>query len=329
MVDTARQGMVDTARQGISTQPEEVDAARMVDTARQGMVDTARRRSPPARHAPPRGRRRRHRGGRGRRGAFSPGIRPPSPGSPPLLHRHRTGGRLSCPRTRPSPWPRFAPKEAVMKALGTGLGGLALTEVEVRSRRRSGCDRGRAGARPASHGRRVGGPLSGRAVDLSLARTAGVAAAFVVAERSCRALCPDGGRNAAADARRSPRSATRPWSAGPDRRRRCRPAPPRRRVRATGDRGRRQGQQRRGRPRRRRALSPAPRAGHRHRRRGRPRRAGALRSGDRRRLRHGVPRLLRRARSAPGVPVLSVDIASGVDADTGAAPGAPFPPPAR
>jgi holo-[acyl-carrier protein] synthase len=79
---------------------------------------------------------------------------------------------------------RFAAKEAVMKALGTGLGGFALTDVEVR--------------RSAAGGARSGAPslvLHGSAaalaeecgagtLHLSLTHTTQVAIAFVVAERS-------------------------------------------------------------------------------------------------------------------------------------------------
>jgi len=79
---------------------------------------------------------------------------------------------------------RFAAKEAVMKALRTGLGGFALTEVEVR--------------RGTGRGAKVGAPslvLHGAAAalaaqcgagrfHLSLTHTAEVAVAFVVAERT-------------------------------------------------------------------------------------------------------------------------------------------------
>jgi holo-[acyl-carrier protein] synthase len=79
---------------------------------------------------------------------------------------------------------RFAAKEAVMKALGTGLGAFALTDVEVR----------RAGGGPP-HGGAPTVCLSGAAAaladdcqaarfHLSLTHTTGVAIAFVVAERS-------------------------------------------------------------------------------------------------------------------------------------------------
>jgi holo-[acyl-carrier protein] synthase len=79
---------------------------------------------------------------------------------------------------------RFAAKEAVMKALGTGLGGFALTDVEVH--RAGGADATRGAPTVVLHGaaaalaaRRGAGPLH-----LSLTHTAEVAVAFVVAERS-------------------------------------------------------------------------------------------------------------------------------------------------
>ena len=46
-----------------------------------------------------------------------------------------------------------------------------------------------------------------------------------------------------------------------------------------------------------------------------------VRPRDRRRVRHRLPRVLRRAGVPPGAPVLAIDIPSGVDADTGDAPG--------
>jgi holo-[acyl-carrier protein] synthase len=79
---------------------------------------------------------------------------------------------------------RFAAKEAVMKALGTGLGGFPLTDVEVRRAGGVGLTRHapslvlhRAAAAVAE--RRGVGPFH-----LSLTHTTGVAIAFVVAERS-------------------------------------------------------------------------------------------------------------------------------------------------
>lgn len=79
---------------------------------------------------------------------------------------------------------RFAAKEAVMKALGTGLGGFSLTDVEVR----------RSGGGGATHGA-PSIALHGAAADLasrleagqfhlSLTHTNQIAIAFVIAERS-------------------------------------------------------------------------------------------------------------------------------------------------
>jgi holo-[acyl-carrier protein] synthase len=81
---------------------------------------------------------------------------------------------------------RFAAKEAVMKALGTGLGAFALTDVEVR---RPAAGR-RGAARTAPSVRLHGGAArladahgAGR-FHLSLTHTDDVAMAFVVAEQS-------------------------------------------------------------------------------------------------------------------------------------------------
>jgi holo-[acyl-carrier protein] synthase len=79
---------------------------------------------------------------------------------------------------------RFAAKEAVMKALGTGLGSFALTDVEVRRAGGDGPTRDapslvlHRGAAAVAERRGVG-PWH-----LSLTHTTGVAIAFVVAERS-------------------------------------------------------------------------------------------------------------------------------------------------
>jgi holo-[acyl-carrier protein] synthase len=79
---------------------------------------------------------------------------------------------------------RFAAKEAVMKALGTGLGGFALTDVEVR---RSGGEGATSGA-PCLvlHGTAAALAQERQAgtLHLSLTHTTQVAIAFVVAERS-------------------------------------------------------------------------------------------------------------------------------------------------
>jgi holo-[acyl-carrier protein] synthase len=79
---------------------------------------------------------------------------------------------------------RFAAKEAVMKALGTGLGAFALADVEVRRSSGDGATRnapsivlhGGAAALADAHDAGV--------FHLSLTHTTEVAIAFVVAERS-------------------------------------------------------------------------------------------------------------------------------------------------
>ena len=79
---------------------------------------------------------------------------------------------------------RFAAKEAVMKALGTGLGGFALTEVEVR--RRAGTGATDNVPFVVLHGGAAGvAARQGAAVfHLSLTHTEHVAIAFVIAERT-------------------------------------------------------------------------------------------------------------------------------------------------
>jgi holo-[acyl-carrier protein] synthase len=79
---------------------------------------------------------------------------------------------------------RFAAKEAVMKALGTGLGGFALTEVEVRR----GTGRGAPPRAPTLGLHGSAAALAARCqagrFHLSLTHTTEVAVAFVVAERA-------------------------------------------------------------------------------------------------------------------------------------------------
>jgi holo-[acyl-carrier protein] synthase len=79
---------------------------------------------------------------------------------------------------------RFAAKEAVMKALGTGLGGFALTEVEVR--RTPGSDPTSGAPYLVLHGAAAALAEKHQAgqFHLSLTHTTQVAIAFVVAERS-------------------------------------------------------------------------------------------------------------------------------------------------
>jgi holo-[acyl-carrier protein] synthase len=82
---------------------------------------------------------------------------------------------------------RFAAKEAVMKALGTGIGAFALTDVEVR---RSPGQPGKAATRNAPylvlHGTaaELAGAQGAGRLHLSLTHTNDVAIAFVVAEQT-------------------------------------------------------------------------------------------------------------------------------------------------
>ena len=77
---------------------------------------------------------------------------------------------------------RFAAKEATMKALGTGLGGLTMRHVEVRR----GAGRGAAGGQPSLALSESAADLAGRRGvgrwHVSLTHTASVAMAVVVAE---------------------------------------------------------------------------------------------------------------------------------------------------
>jgi holo-[acyl-carrier protein] synthase len=79
---------------------------------------------------------------------------------------------------------RFAAKEAVMKALGTGIGAFALTDVEVC--RTSGTGATRNAPYLVLHGSaaELAGAQGARSFHLSLTHTDGVAIAFVVAEDS-------------------------------------------------------------------------------------------------------------------------------------------------
>ena len=79
---------------------------------------------------------------------------------------------------------RFAAKEAVMKALGTGIGGFALTDVEVR---RTGGEDGLSGPPTlALHGgaAALAAERGAGTLHLSLTHTTEVAIAFVVAEQA-------------------------------------------------------------------------------------------------------------------------------------------------
>ncbi|HEY1651324.1 MAG TPA: holo-ACP synthase [Acidimicrobiales bacterium] len=81
---------------------------------------------------------------------------------------------------------RFAAKEAVMKALGTGIGGFALTDVEVR--RTEGRDATRNAPFLVLHGTaaELAGAHGAGRFHLSLTHTDDVAIAFVVAEEGGR-----------------------------------------------------------------------------------------------------------------------------------------------
>jgi holo-[acyl-carrier protein] synthase len=79
---------------------------------------------------------------------------------------------------------RFAAKEAVMKALGSGLGAFAWTDVEVR--RTAGTGATRNAPYLVLHGAasELAGARGAASLHLSLTHTDGVAIAFVVAEQS-------------------------------------------------------------------------------------------------------------------------------------------------
>jgi holo-[acyl-carrier protein] synthase len=106
---------------------------------------------------------------------------------PGFAARFFTGIEQADARRAPDPSEslaaRFAAKEAVMKALGTGLGGFALTDVEVRRSTGVGPTRNapsvvlRGAAARVAEGRGAG------TLHLSLTHTPQVAIAFVVAER--------------------------------------------------------------------------------------------------------------------------------------------------
>ncbi len=77
---------------------------------------------------------------------------------------------------------RFAAKEATMKALGTGLGGFALRDVEVRRAPGRGAGRGRPSLALASAATALAGRRGVDRWHVSLTHTASVAMAVVVAE---------------------------------------------------------------------------------------------------------------------------------------------------
>ena len=77
---------------------------------------------------------------------------------------------------------RFAAKEAVMKALGTGIGGFALTDVEVCRTTGKGATRNAPYLRLHGTAAELAGARGAGTFHLSLTHTDGVAIAFVVAE---------------------------------------------------------------------------------------------------------------------------------------------------
>ena len=79
---------------------------------------------------------------------------------------------------------RFAAKEAVMKALGTGIGGFALTDVEVCRSAGTGATRNAPYLRLHGTAAELAGAQGAGTFHLSLTHTDGVAIAFVVAEQA-------------------------------------------------------------------------------------------------------------------------------------------------
>jgi holo-[acyl-carrier protein] synthase len=79
---------------------------------------------------------------------------------------------------------RFAAKEAVMKALGAGIGSFPLTEVEVRRTSGRGATRNRPSLWLHGSAAELAGTQGAARLHLSLTHTDDVAIAFVVAEQS-------------------------------------------------------------------------------------------------------------------------------------------------
>ncbi len=84
---------------------------------------------------------------------------------------------------------RFAAKEAVMKALGTGIGAFALTDVEVRRTTGRGATRNAPFLVLHGTAAELAGAQGAGQFHLSLTHTDGVAIAFVVAEQEQPVLC--------------------------------------------------------------------------------------------------------------------------------------------
>jgi holo-[acyl-carrier protein] synthase len=83
---------------------------------------------------------------------------------------------------------RFAAKEAVMKALGTGIGGFPLTDVEVCRTTGKGATRNAPYLRLSGSAAKLADARGAGTFHLSLTHTDGVAIAFVVAEQGPCAL---------------------------------------------------------------------------------------------------------------------------------------------
>ena len=84
---------------------------------------------------------------------------------------------------------RFAAKEAVMKALGIGIGAFALTDVEVCRTTGSGATRNAPFLVLHRTAAELAGAQGAGQFHLSLTHTDGVAIAFVVAEQAHAAPC--------------------------------------------------------------------------------------------------------------------------------------------
>ena len=84
---------------------------------------------------------------------------------------------------------RFAAKEAVMKALGTGIGAFALTDVEVRRTTGGGATRNAPFLVLHGTAAELAGAQGAGQFHLSLTHTDGVAIAFVVAEQAQPVSC--------------------------------------------------------------------------------------------------------------------------------------------
>jgi phosphopantetheine--protein transferase-like protein len=84
---------------------------------------------------------------------------------------------------------RFAAKEAVMKALGTGIGSFALTDVEVCRTTGTGATRNAPFLVLHGTAAELAGAQGAGRFHLSLTHTDGVAIAFVVAEQAQAASC--------------------------------------------------------------------------------------------------------------------------------------------